>query len=135
MKKKILLASVFAVAQIAAGQTPAPGHELDEIVVTAERRSSNAQTTRIAVTVLTRAYIANAGVSVVDQLQFISPSPVVNNSGQGIDLDIGGIGKAEHKSQTTAGVITYRDGGATFPGYFTAEPYCDLARVEILRGP
>ena len=24
---------------------------------------------------------------------------------------------------------------ATFPGYFTAEPYYDIARVEILRGP
>src|SRR5688572_12898960 len=135
MKKKILLASVFAVAQIAAGQTPAPGHELDEIVVTAERRSTNVQTTPIAVTVLTGEDIANAGVSVVDQLQFISPSAVVNNFGQGIDFNIRGIGKAEHNSQTTTGVITYRDGVATFPGYFTAEPYYDLARVEILRGP
>jgi iron complex outermembrane recepter protein len=32
-------------------------------------------------------------------------------------------------------VITYRDGVATFPGYFTAEPYYDISRVEILRGP
>ena len=32
-------------------------------------------------------------------------------------------------------MITYRDGVATFPGYFTAEPYYDIARVEILRGP
>jgi iron complex outermembrane receptor protein len=135
MKKKILLASVFAVAQIAAGQTPGPSHELDEIVVTAERRSTNVQTTPIAVTVLTGEDIANAGVSVVDQLQFISPSAVVNNFGQGIDFNIRGIGKAEHNSQTTTGVITYRDGVATFPGYFTAEPYYDLARVEILRGP
>ncbi|MEQ1785176.1 MAG: TonB-dependent receptor plug domain-containing protein, partial [Hyphomonadaceae bacterium] len=38
-------------------------------------------------------------------------------------------------SRTTTGVITYRDGVATFPGYFTAEPYYDIARVEVLRGP
>ena len=79
--------------------------------------------------------IAASGVTVVDQLQFISPSATVNNFGQGIDFNIRGIGKAEHNSQTTTGVITYRDGVATFPGYFTAEPYYDLARVEILRGP
>ena len=59
----------------------------------------------------------------------------MNNFGQGIDFNIRGIGKAEHNSQTTTGVITYRDGVATFPGYYTAEPYYDLARVEILRGP
>ena len=136
MKKKILLASAAcACAQIATAQNDNRGHELDEIVVTAERRSTNLQTTPIAATVLTGEDVANAGVTVVDQLQFISPSVVVNNFGQGIDFNIRGIGKAEHNSQTTTGVITYRDGVATFPGYFTAEPYYDLARVEILRGP
>jgi iron complex outermembrane receptor protein len=139
MKKKILLASaaslINAVAQTAWAQTESGRHELDEIVVTAERRNTNLQTTPIAATVMTGEDIANAGVTVVDQLQFISPSAVVNNFGQGIDFNIRGIGKAEHNSQTTTGVITYRDGVATFPGYFTAEPYYDLARVEILRGP
>ena len=74
-------------------------------------------------------------MTIVDQLQFISPSATVNNFGQGIDFNIRGIGKAEHNTQTTTGVITYRDGVATFPGYFTAEPYYDIASVEILRGP
>jgi len=32
-------------------------------------------------------------------------------------------------------VVTYRDGIATFPGYFQEEPYYDVANVEILRGP
>jgi iron complex outermembrane receptor protein len=109
--------------------------EFEEIVVTAERRRTDLQKTAIAATVMTGQDIENAGVTVVDQLQFVSPSAVVNNFGQGIDFNIRGIGKAEHNSQTTTGVITYRDGVATFPGYYTAEPYYDLARVEILRGP
>ena len=144
--KKILLATAFAVAQIAwgppvAAQTKAENtgsnesHELDEIVVTAERRRTNLQTTPIAATVMTGDQVAANGVTVVDQLQFISPSATVNNFGQGIDFNIRGIGKAEHNTQTTTGVITYRDGVATFPGYFTAEPYYDIASVEILRGP
>jgi iron complex outermembrane receptor protein len=143
MKKKILLASVLAAAQIAvsspaAAQTApkdANSHEFEEIVVTAERRRTDLQKTPIAATVLSGEKVANAGVTNVDQLQFISPAAVVNNFGQGIDFNIRGIGKAEHNSQTTTGVITYRDGVATFPGYYTAEPYYDLARVEILRGP
>jgi iron complex outermembrane receptor protein len=108
---------------------------LEEIVVTAERRRTSLQTTPIAATVMTGETLANSGVTNVDQLQFISPAATINNFGQGIDFNIRGIGKAEHNTQTTTGVITYRDGVATFPGYFTAEPYYDIARIEILRGP
>ncbi len=108
---------------------------LEEIVVTAERRRTNLQTTPIAATVMTGERLADSGVVNVDQLQFVSPAATVNNFGQGIDFNIRGVGKAEHNTQTTTGVITYRDGVATFPGYFTAEPYYDIARVEILRGP
>jgi iron complex outermembrane recepter protein len=145
MKNKIVFGTACAVAQLAASwpataQTPSSEQDtnpqlFDEIVVTAERRRTDLQKTPISATVMTGEDIANAGVSGVDQLQFISPSAVVNNFGQGIDFNIRGIGKAEHNSQTTTGVITYRDGVATFPGYYTAEPYYDLARVEILRGP
>lgn len=108
---------------------------LDSIVVTAERRSEPLQTTPIAATVLNGDDLQKWGVSVVDQLQFASPSATVNNFGQGIDFNIRGVGKAEHNTQTTTGVITYRDGVATFPGYITGEPYFDVASVEILRGP
>jgi len=143
MNKKILLTAVFAVVQLATtwpavAQTPSEsqqGDDLGEIVITAERRRTDLQKTPIAATVMTGEKVAANGVMVVDQLQFISPSAVVNNFGQGIDFNIRGIGKAEHNSQTTTGVITYRDGVATFPGYYTAEPYYDIARVEILRGP
>jgi len=145
MKNKIVFGTACAVAQLAASwpataQSAAGDQDtnpqlFDEIIVTAERRRTDLQKTPISATVMTGEDIANAGVSNVDQLQFISPSAVVNNFGQGIDFNIRGIGKAEHNSQTTTGVITYRDGVATFPGYYTAEPYYDLARVEILRGP
>jgi iron complex outermembrane receptor protein len=136
--KKTLLAMACAVTQLAQAQNP-PGAQtsvsLEEIVVTAERRRTDLQKTPIAATVMTGDHIAASGVTMVDQLQFISPAAVINNFGQGIDFNIRGIGKAEHNTQTTTGVITYRDGVATFPGYFTAEPYYDIARVEILRGP
>lgn len=109
--------------------------ELDKVVVTSERRERPLQKTPIAATVLSGEELQNWGVSVVDQIQFATPSATVNNFGQGIDFNIRGIGKAEHNTQTTTGVITYRDGVASFPGYITAEPYVDIAAVEVLRGP
>jgi iron complex outermembrane recepter protein len=118
-----------------ATDTSAGGESLGEVVVTAERRHTDLQQTPIAATVLTGADLTNMGVVTVDQLMFATPGATVNNFGQGTDFDIRGIGKGEHNSQTSTGVITYRDGVATFPGYFQEEPYFDVASIEILRGP
>src|SRR5262245_32413184 len=122
-----------AAAQTSAASTGADSGET--IVVTAERRATRLDRTPIAATVITGESLANRGVSIGDQLQFVTPSAAVNNFGQGIDFNIRGIGKGEHNSQTSSGVITYRDGIATSSGYFTAEPFYDIAQIEILRGP
>ncbi len=126
-----------AMAQTAppASGTSSNGETLAEVVVTAERRHTDLQQTPIAATVLTGSDLSNMGVVTVDQLMFATPGATVNNFGQGTDFDIRGVGKGEHNSQTATGVITYRDGVATFPGYFQEEPYFDVANIEILRGP
>jgi iron complex outermembrane receptor protein len=111
------------------------GVNLQEVVVTAERRRTDAQHSPVSATVLTGGELADMGVINVDSLQFATPGATIDNFGQGIDFNIRGIGKAEHNSQTTVGVVTYRDGIATFPGYFQEEPYYDVANLEILRGP
>lgn len=110
-------------------------NQVEEVIVTGERRASNLQTTAIAATVLNQDQLIKNGVQTIDQLQFVSPSLTVNNFGQGNNVDIRGIGKGEHNTQTQTGVITYRDGVATFPGYNQEEPYYDVASVEVLRGP
>jgi iron complex outermembrane receptor protein len=106
-----------------------------EIVVTAQRRNENLATTPISASVLSGTQLDEKGVVNVDALQFAMPSVVVNNFGQGNDFNVRGIGKAEHNTQTTTGVITYRDGVPTFPGYVQGEPYYDLANIQVLRGP
>ena len=108
---------------------------LEEVVVTAERRSTNLQQTAIAATVLSGEDLAAKGIVKVDQLQTVMPSVVVQNFGQGNNFNIRGIGKGENNSATTTGVITYRDGVASFPGYLQDEPYFDIASLEVLRGP
>ncbi|HWA60724.1 MAG TPA: TonB-dependent receptor [Caulobacteraceae bacterium] len=122
-------------ATTAAAARSANTTSLEELVVTAERRVENLQSTAIAATVLTGDDLTRKGVFTVDQLQFIAPSLTVNNFGQGNDFNIRGIGKGEHNTQTSTGVVTYRDGAATFPGYLQEEPYFDIASVEVLRGP
>jgi iron complex outermembrane receptor protein len=108
---------------------------LSEVVVTAERRSTDLQRTPIAAGVLTGADLGAKGIMTVDQLQTAMPSVTIQNFGQGNDFNIRGIGKGEHNTQTSTGVIIYRDGVATFPGYFQDEPFYDIASLEVLRGP
>ncbi len=124
-----------AAAQDTAPKEPTAETQVGEVVVTAERRSTNLQQTPIAATVITGEKLEQKGITSVDQLQFAVPAAVINNFGQGIDFNIRGIGKSEHNSQTLTGVITYRDNIATFPGYFTGEPYYDVSSIEVLRGP
>lgn len=151
MRIRLGLAGISALAllwaEAAVAQTPAAGsgasaEQLDnpageegEVVVTARRRTENLQTTPLSGSVLTGTDLANKGVANVDALQFATPSIVVNNFGQGIDFNVRGIGKGEHNTQTATGVITYRDGAPTFPGYFQGEPYYDVANIQVLRGP
>jgi len=148
MKTRIFLLSASALTLglalgwcgTAYAQTPSSTSKDDSatvetVTVTGERRTENLQTTAISATVLTSADLANKGVVKIDDLQFTAPATVINNFGQGIDFNIRGIGKGEHNTQTLTGVITYRDGVATFPGYVTEEPYYDIASVEVYRGP
>ena len=118
-------------APAASSNPPAP----EEIVVTAERRATNLQRTAVAATVLTADDLHQKSITSVDQLQFASPSLTVNNAGQGNNFNIRGIGEAARGSAFAVGVVTYRDGVATFPGYFQNEPYYDIGAVEVLRGP
>lgn len=108
---------------------------LGEVVVTAERRTSNLQTTAVAASVLSGEDLQNKGVSNVETLQFSVPSLTVQNSGQGNSFNIRGIGKTENNSSVGVGVITYRDGVAVFPAYFQNEPFFDIQSLEVLRGP
>jgi iron complex outermembrane recepter protein len=108
---------------------------VETVVVTAERRSENLMKTPISADVISGTELTAKGVVTVDDLQFLAPSVTVDNFGQGIDFNIRGIGKGEHNSQTATGVITYRDGVATFPGYIAEEPYYDVSGIQILRGP
>jgi iron complex outermembrane receptor protein len=118
-----------------AGSATDSAPALQEVVVTAEKRTTNLQQTPIAAVVLTGTQLLHNGVITVDQLETVSPSLAVDNFGQGDEFNIRGIGKAEHNTQTQAGVITYRNGVASFPGYLEDEPFYDISNVEVLRGP
>jgi iron complex outermembrane receptor protein len=138
MKRKLCLLAfapaLFYCDAVQAQSEPTKGG-IETVIVTAERRSENLMTTPITADVLNADDLKDRNIFNVNSLQFIAPNVTVNDLGQGIDFNIRGIGKGEHNTQTPAGVVTYRDGVATFPGYLTEEPYFDVKTVEVYRGP
>lgn len=108
---------------------------LEEVVVTAQRRTENLQDVPIAVSVLTGDMLANKGVSNIIDLQYAAPGFTAADYGSANVLNIRGIGRSAVDIELPSGVVLYRDGFPTFPGYFQNEPYYDIAAVEVLRGP
>jgi iron complex outermembrane receptor protein len=136
----IMLACLPAIAESADTSTAAdPGDssaKLEAIVVTAERRSTDLQTTAIAATVLSGADLTKLNINTIDTLAFHTPSLTVQSSGENALVNIRGIGKSDGGSQDSSGVLIYRDGVSTTPnGLISDEPYYDIASVEVLRGP
>jgi iron complex outermembrane recepter protein len=132
------------VAAPAAAQTAPPSgtasarasNEVQELVVTAERRVTSLQRTAIAATVLTGADLKKRGIDSIDMLQFTTPSLSITDTGVGALINIRGIGKSDQGQEVAPGTLIYRDGVSVTPGgILSDEPYYDISDVEVLRGP
>jgi iron complex outermembrane receptor protein len=131
--------AVDAVAQqtdSGAGQTTPSGADvgLQEVVVTAERRNENLQTTPIAATVLNSDELLQKGVIQMSDLQTASPSLSITPAGLTANVNIRGIGLDSGSPSVVPGVATYRD-GLWQPPILTTDTLYDVGSVEVLRGP
>jgi len=108
---------------------------LEELIVTATRRSTDLQTTASAATVLTGDMMEKKAVFDLVQLQFASPSISIGDYGSANTFNMRGIGRSQVDIEIPAGIQLYRDKVPMFAGYFQNEPYFDMAGVEVLRGP
>ena len=128
--------ALSAAAADAPSSSPDDSNKLEQIVVTAERRSTDLQLSAIAATVLTGEELTKLNVNTVDSLMFNTPSLTVQSSGENALINIRGIGKSDGGAQDSSGVLIYRDGVSTTPnGLISDEPYYDIASIEVLRGP
>jgi outer membrane receptor protein involved in Fe transport len=110
---------------------------LEEIVVTAQKRSENLTKVPVSISVLSGATLNSTAISDLDDLSRAVPGLSIQASGQegNAELQIRGVSSTAGDStiniylNDTPISISARYGGATQPIPF------DLARVEVLRGP
>lgn len=122
-------------AAFAQASSDAADAVLEELVVTAERRTVSLQQTSIAASALSSADLEKKSVENVSDLQRATPSLSIIEQGFNKSLNIRGIGLAVVSPAVVPGVATYRD-GVFLPTQTTyGEPFFDIQSVEVLRGP
>jgi iron complex outermembrane receptor protein len=131
------LAAVAGGSMAFAQETPGDSgaQAIDEVIVTAQRRVQNLQDVPISALVFTGDMLESKGVEGLYSLQYAAPSLTVAGYGSANVLNIRGIGRSAVDIELPSGVVIYRDGFPTFPGYFQNERYFDIASIEVLRGP
>ena len=113
-----------------------PRGELEEIIVTAERRSESLQNVAIPISAVSGDELIAAGVSDVNNLSKLVPALVVAQSaGPAMNFFVRGVGTFAQSIQRENSVAFNFDG--VYIGSPTAPlgTFYDLERVEVLKGP
>ncbi|WP_380876643.1 TonB-dependent receptor [Sphingomonas sp. DBB INV C78] len=146
------LAGLAAIGPLHAQETPPPEPAappqtasaeqsqggLEDIIVTAQKKSENLQTVPIAVSAVTGQAIADAHIATLQGLQGVTPNIQINNFSNTPNtavFTIRGIGIIEPDPYAGNTVSIVYDG---VPQYFSMGALLDvydIDRVEILRGP
>ena len=110
--------------------------ELQEVVVTAERRATDLQATPIAVTALSGEQLTVQHLNDISDLQTMVPSFQSSDQG-GVhnSINIRGIGNSAIVTTISTGVAVFRDGIPMLESIGQDEPMFDIADTEVLEGP
>lgn len=129
-----LLTATAASAQ-AGSSTSDQGSELQEIVVTAQKRSENLQKVPIAVTAISPEQMATAGVRTTQDLSVAIPGLQLLNVGGAITPRVRGVGSGFTAAGFESPVATYVDGVYFAFGADIAMDLSDAAQVSVIKGP
>lgn len=117
-------------------QAPTQGEgTLEEIVVTAEKRTEGLQNIPIAITAVTGNTLEKAGVQKVGDLTQLTPSLQFGQRSGNTFIALRGIGQAGQDIGSQSGVTVSLDGVPLLNQFMMNPSFLDVERVEVLRGP
>lgn len=112
------------------------GVSLQEIVVTAQRRSENLQKAAIAITAVAGDAIVRAGVADTGQLTRVAPALQIGAmAGPQSQFYLRGVGNFTSNSLSDAAVSVNIDGVPIVRSNAIQGLFYDLERIEVLKGP
>lgn len=143
MQKAILLAgaALFATSASAAWAQSGPQASgaaeggLEEIVVTAQRRSENLQKVPVVVTAVAPEVLEARNVSTLQDLPKLTPALTVQNQASNVTPFIRGVGSTVTGAGQAASVATYVDGVYISTLTSAAFDLDNVEQVQVLEGP
>jgi len=108
--------------------------ELEEIVVTARKRSESLQDVPLSVVAVTGDLMQQQGINRLEDLQYKVANFAMTETGIGTNIAIRGIYSGTNQGFEQS-VGTYVDGIHYGRAQQSRSPFLDVARVEVLRGP
>src|ERR1700677_244316 len=118
-----------------AAASDASSDSLQEVVITAEKRAENAQTTAIAITTISGDAIAAHAENQLDTTLRNVPSLQVQSTPQGGEIYIRGVGANGDSNFIDPSVALSFDGVYSGRSERLAAALYDINRIEVLRGP
>ncbi len=111
--------------------------QLDEVVVTANKRAETLLKAPTAVSVVTMQALESAGAAGVQDLNSLAPNTEIRTVGvdNGMNISIRGVSDSSYNDNATSSVATYVDGVYVGRTEGLAGSLYDLDRIEVLRGP
>ena len=132
-----IASSGSVVAQTSSSTSPdAREAILEEVIVTSERRAEALNDMAVAGEAFTSATIEKRGILQLQDLEKHTPSLSIKGGTQNRYVTIRGVGLNALTATITSGVAIHVDGLPLWgAGIALGDPFYDLARIEVLRGP
>jgi iron complex outermembrane receptor protein len=108
---------------------------LEEVIVTAQKRSENVQTIPVAVTAVTAEALQRRGGSNLEAVQGSAPNVEINTSNAATGVAIRGIFSTNDSAQGDSAVAYHVDGVYMGRPQSTGGLIYDIDQIEVLRGP
>ena len=134
LKHSLLMSGALMAAMLGASAAQAQStNEIEELVVTAEKREQSLQDVPVAISAFTSKQRDLVGISTVQDLTNFTPGFVYQSSNDRASMR--GIGRLTNVHSVDGAVSIYIDGLFTTSTVLAGGPPLDVDRVEILRGP
>ena len=133
MSKRLLTLTTGAVALLFAGATFA--QEIEEIIVTAEKREASLQDVPIAITAMTGEMIEASAIDDIMDLYVQTPGLSFSRAGGEAQVYVRGIGTDAFGVTIDSSVAIHMDGVYLGRPQMGLAQFLDVDRVEILKGP
>jgi iron complex outermembrane receptor protein len=132
-------ASLLTLVLAGGAQAQSSGDQIgvEEIVVTAQKRSENIQAVPISITAFTQQRLEARGFSGVKDLNGLAPGLQIKGADAGANpkIFVRGIGVNDVNPSSPSSVGVYADGVYIGSPIAQSGQFYDLERIEVLRGP